>query len=56
MLVGSGVVGQSDLAGSGAAAARVLPGWRRQGVGTAILCDLAGRADGMGFKQYVKSQ
>ncbi len=49
VLVGSGVVGQSDLAGSGAVAARVLPGWRRRGVGTAILRDLAGRADGMGF-------
>jgi mycothiol synthase len=49
VLVGSGVVGQSDLAGSGAVAARVVPGWRRQGIGTAILADLAGRAAGMGF-------
>lgn len=49
-LAGSGVVGQSDLAGSGALAARVLPGYRRRGLGTAILRELAGRAAGMGFE------
>lgn len=48
-LAGSGVVGKSDLAGLGAVAARVLPGWRRRGVGTAILRALAERAAGMGF-------
>ena len=49
VLVGSGVVGQSDLASSGAVAARVLPGRRRQGAGTAILRVLAERAAAMGF-------
>ena len=48
-LAGSGVVGKADLAGSGAITARVLPGWRRRGVGTAILRMLAGRAAEMGF-------
>lgn len=48
-LAGSGVVGKADLAGSGAITARVLPGWRRRGVGTAILWVLAGRAAEMGF-------
>lgn len=47
-LAGSGVVSKSDL-GGGALSARVLPGWRRQGVGTAMLGELAGRAAGMGF-------
>jgi mycothiol synthase len=49
VLAGSGMVGKSDMAGSGAVAARVLPGWRRRGVGTAILRVLAGRAAEMGF-------
>jgi mycothiol synthase len=49
VLAGSGVVSKSDLAGAGGIAARVLPGWRRQGVGTAILRVLAERAAGMGF-------
>ena len=50
VLAGSGVVGKSDLAGWGAVAARVLPDWRRRGVGTEILRELAGRAAGMGFE------
>jgi mycothiol synthase len=54
-LAGSGVVGKSDLAGAGAVAARVLPAWRRRGVGTAILRELAGRAAGMGFGVVVSS-
>lgn len=49
VLAGSGVVGKSDLVGSGAVAVRVLPDWRRQGVGAAILRVLAERAAGMGF-------
>jgi mycothiol synthase len=49
VLAGSGVVSKSDLAGAGGIAARVLPDWRRQGVGTAILRVLAERAAGMGF-------
>jgi GNAT superfamily N-acetyltransferase len=49
VLAGSGVVGKSDMAGFGGVSARVLPDWRRRGVGTAILRDLAGRAAQMGF-------
>jgi len=49
VLAGSGVVGKSDLAGMGAVAARVLPDWRRRGVGTAILRALAQQAAAMGF-------
>jgi mycothiol synthase len=48
-LAGSGAVGKSDMAGSGAVTARVLPDWRRRGIGTAILADLAERAAAMGF-------
>jgi N-acetylglutamate synthase-like GNAT family acetyltransferase len=48
-LAGSGVVGKSDLAGLGGVAARVLPGWRRRGVGTVIVRALAERAAAMGF-------
>jgi mycothiol synthase len=48
-VAGSGVVSKSQMAGSGAVSARVLPDWRRQGVGTAILRELAGRAARMGF-------
>jgi mycothiol synthase len=49
VLAGSGIVGKSDLADLGMAAARVLPERRRQGIGTAILRVLAERAAGMGF-------
>jgi mycothiol synthase len=49
VLAGSGVVGRSDQAGRGAVSARVLPDWRRRGVGTAILRVLAQRAAQMGF-------
>jgi mycothiol synthase len=49
VLAGSGVVGKSDLAGLGMLAARVLPGWRRRGIGRAVLRVLAERAAGMGF-------
>jgi GNAT superfamily N-acetyltransferase len=49
VLAGSGVVGKSDMAGFGAVSARVLPDWRRRGVGTAILRDLAWRAASLGF-------
>ena len=49
-LAGSGVVSKSDLGNAGAVAARVLPGWRRRGVGTAMLAELAERAAGMGFE------
>jgi mycothiol synthase len=49
VLAGSGVVGQSDQAARGAVSARVLPDWRRRGVGTAMLRVLAQRAAEMGF-------
>jgi mycothiol synthase len=55
VLAGSGVVGKSSLAGSGAVAARVLPGLRRRGVGTAILADLAARAVALGFTRVSSS-
>jgi mycothiol synthase len=48
-LAGSGLVSKSDLAGSGWVAPRVLPDFRRRGVGTTILRELAERAAGMGF-------
>ena len=49
VLAGSGVVGKSDLEGRGAVSARVLPDYRRRGIGTAMLQALAERAAGMGF-------
>jgi mycothiol synthase len=49
VLAGSGMVGKSQMAGRGAVAPRVLPDWRRRGVGTAILRELAEQAAGMGF-------
>jgi mycothiol synthase len=49
VLAGSGIVNKADLAGAGGVAARVLPDWRRRGVGTAILRVLAERAAEMGF-------
>ena len=49
VLAGLGVASKSDMAGSGAVSARVLPDWRRRGVGTVILRDLAERAAAMGF-------
>jgi GNAT superfamily N-acetyltransferase len=36
VLAGSGIVNKADLAGAGGVAARVLPDWRRRGVGTAM--------------------
>jgi len=55
VLAGSGVVGKSALAGSGAVAARVLPDRRRRGVGAAILADLAARAATLGFTRVSSS-
>ncbi len=49
VLAGSGVVGKSDQAGRGALSARVLPDWRRRGIGTEMLRVLAEQAAGMGF-------
>jgi GNAT superfamily N-acetyltransferase len=46
---GSGVVGKSDLAASAFVAPRVLPPYRRRGVGSALLRVLAREAGAMGF-------
>jgi mycothiol synthase len=48
-LAGSGFVGKSSLAGQAVVAPRVLPGCRRQGVGSAVLRLLAREATAMGF-------
>jgi mycothiol synthase len=48
-VAGSGIVGKGDQAGRGGISARVVPDWRRRGVGTAMLRELAERAAGMGF-------
>jgi mycothiol synthase len=48
-LAGCGFVAKSDLAGQAAVAPRVLPAYRRQGVGTAMLRLLAEEATAMGF-------
>ena len=49
VLAGSGFVGKSDLAGQASVAPRVLPAFRRKGVGSAILRLLAQQATAMGF-------
>lgn len=49
MLAGSGVVGKSSLAGQASVAPRVLPSWRRRGVGSALLGLLVSEAAAMGF-------
>ncbi len=48
-LAGSGVVGKSDLTASAFVAPRVLPAFRRRGVGSALLRVLAREAVAMGF-------
>jgi GNAT superfamily N-acetyltransferase len=48
-LAGSGFVGKSSLAGQASVAPRVLPAFRRQGVGSAVLRLLAQEATAMGF-------
>jgi mycothiol synthase len=48
-LAGSGFVGKSSLVGQAVLAPRVLPGCRRQGVGSAVLRLLAREATAMGF-------
>jgi GNAT superfamily N-acetyltransferase len=49
VLAGSGVAGRSTLAGLGFVAARVLPGFRRRGVGSAVLGLLAAHVAQLGF-------
>lgn len=48
-LAGSGFLGRSSLAGQAAVAPRVLPDYRRHGVGSAVLRLLAQDATAMGF-------
>jgi mycothiol synthase len=48
-LAGSGFVGMSSLAGQASIAPRVLPAFRRRGVGSAVLRLLAQEAAAMGF-------
>jgi mycothiol synthase len=48
-VAGSGVADRSDLAGQGFLAPRVLPEARRQGVGTALLRELAGHLERLGY-------
>jgi mycothiol synthase len=48
-VVGSGITGRSDLAGSAFVAVRVRAGARRRGVGTVLLRSLGGYAQQLGF-------
>lgn len=48
-VVGSGIADESDTAGGGFAAPRVLPEHRREGVGTALLHALAEHCAGLGL-------
>jgi RimJ/RimL family protein N-acetyltransferase len=50
-LAGSGVGGTSDLGGGGFSIPRVLPQFRREGVGTALLYALADHASSCGHRQ-----
>src|SRR5215218_7316416 len=47
-LAGSGLADRSDMAGRFGVAPRVLPGFRRRGVGTALLLELAAHAQRFG--------
>ena len=48
-VVGSGIAGRAETAGAGFAAARVLPEHRRQGVGSALLRELADHCTSLGL-------
>jgi mycothiol synthase len=50
-LAGSGLADRSDMARRFGLAPRVLPGFRRRGVGTALLRELAAHAEGFGAPQ-----
>jgi len=50
-VVGAGVGGKADLAGTGFLAPRVLEGARRRGVGTALLRALAEHVESLGYTQ-----
>jgi mycothiol synthase len=49
-LVGSGALGKSDM-GGGSVTPRVLPAYRRQGIGTMLLKELASRAEASGYDE-----
>ena len=48
VVVGSGLAGRSDIAGGGFAVPRVLPDYRRRGVGSALLQHLAAHVAALG--------
>ena len=48
-VVGAGFANRSDLAGRASLAPRVLPEWRRRGVGTALLRALAAYVEALGY-------
>jgi mycothiol synthase len=50
-VAGSGYAGPSDMAGRGFVAPRVLPSWRRRGVGTAVLRTLADHLVASGYER-----
>jgi len=50
-LAGSGFADRSDFSGQGALAARVVPQFRRRGVGTALLRELAAHLERLGFDE-----
>jgi GNAT superfamily N-acetyltransferase len=52
-VVGSGIAGRAETAGSGFAAPRVLPDHRRRGVGSALLRALADHCSGLGLPQIL---
>jgi mycothiol synthase len=52
-VVGSGLSDKSDLAGHASITARVFPGFRRRGIGTALLKALDAHAVTLGFPQAV---
>lgn len=51
VVVGSGMAARSDSTGSGFAAPRVLPEYRRRGVGTAVLRALAEHVSALGLPE-----
>lgn len=48
IVVGSGIAGRSDLPDAAFVAPRILPEWRRRGIGTRVLAGLAPYLDGLG--------
>jgi mycothiol synthase len=54
-VVGAGFANRSDLAGRASLAPRVLPEWRRRGVGTALLRALAAHVEALGYDEVGSS-